>query len=1242
MDKNMMRCHKMLLFVILVTIFKLASAQDVIYTIHEELKLNTFIGNIRQNSSLKNIVSSDNVNTLTYSILQAGNAHAKLFNISSKDGNLYTAARVDREALCLFTSKCELFLEVAVHSSSFYSYKIKIVVLDTNDNSPTFTQESEFLEIPESSQTGVSFPFDGAVDNDTDKNSLQSYEILPQNVPFGVSFTKNLDGTSTVSIIVKSALDRERTDSYLLTLVAKDNGSPQRSGSMLVNISILDVNDNAPQFTQSIYNVTVKENTLLHTVFFTVKATDRDIGTNKKILYRLSSRQPYQIKQHFEIDEQTGDLKIKKALPSGQMRVIVEATDRGSPTKSSQAEVEITILDTNNQRPSIIVNLFNGFSTAHVSESKHIGYAFAHVKVIDPDTGNKGNVKCYSQTADFDLKQMDVNEYKVVVAKRLDRETIPKYTVAIFCEDSGVEKLNASAVFDVEIDDENDNAPRFLQKWYDVSIPENNAVNDTVLQVAATDKDIGINSQITYTLSENAQPYFFIQPGTFMIKASKSFDRENMSYYSFFVIAVDGGKPPLTASAKVTVNILDINDERPSFSQNSYIFYIVENCPINTAVGNVSAVDMDTGLGGEFSFILSPSFKYHSLPFTILQNGTIITTESIDAEAKNVYSFKVIATDHATGPGSPLSGMANVKVIIVDENDNKPVFMFPNSDNYSITVHVPKTAKTIISWVRANDPDIDAEGVLYSLLDRNLSRIFKINETSGQIYLSRDVDGSHIGYYELLVTALDKSDRSLFNTTVLKVFLQYKTGESSPEGSDQNVVIVIALVCATVVIAASVLVVLCYIRKCDKDKAFKDSFSSNSTTSEGKSSSGHDLTIGKCVKEQQLNDSIDKPVLEGAPEEKEIFKVDLSTPGQEDTIMADRDHQRQNQLASFRLHQALQHINSHRISPLQTQQVLAAEGKEIHSKDGQKPADDYHSNSSGETITGDSGHGSDDEVLFPDQAPTSPRRIKLGVGAITNPLRHRTYTPQQQNVPYLYNSKSQQSLNGLYADQRDGPRGPADQCLPYNVQNGPMQHQNGSAHPNNGLTHPSSGSRHPHNRSSHPWSESSHPEIGSTHPNDRSSYPHSGPSHPQNTSTHPNDRSSYPHSGPSHPWNGASHSRNGSLHARNGSTHRKNGSSQPPSHLSGLDKNRDQNTQAHNQKPSYKRLGVPVLPTSGEGFPAYKQPLQKSPARNPHRTDNLFEGDDTTTSGSYSILSDDTKFVELSDMAFAAVTDVYV
>ena len=813
-----------------VQLLVLMSAQDVTYTIKEEIPVDTLIGNIGEDSSVFDLVGTDSLNSLRYSILTTGNPNAKLFSINSSSGSLISAARIDRETLCPFTSECSLMLEIAVRSeTAFFSYKIKINIEDTNDNRPTFPKKSVTLQIPESSQVGVSFSFDGAVDNDTEKNSIESYLLLPENVPFEVGFTKNLDGTSTVSIVVKKELDRERTEHYDLTLFAKDGGSPQKNGSMLVYVSILDSNDNTPQFTHPIYNVTVEENSPLNTAFLTVKATDTDSGNNSKIFYRMSLHQPKEHLQYFLVDRTSGDMKLQIAPPSGHIRVIIEASDQGNPPKVAQAFVDITVLDTENQQPSITVNLFNGIAKAHISEYKKPGYAFAHVKISDPDTGRNGNVSCHSQTDDFALKKLNVKEYTVIVASSLDRETISRYTIVIFCEDDGKPKLSTTATFDVEIDDENDNAPRFLQSVYNISIPENNAVNDTILQVAATDKDSGANSQITYQIADEGWPYFFIQPGSSVIRVKLSFDREKRSHYSFRVLAVDGGIHRLTSTAQVEINVIDLNDERPVFTEDSYTFYVTENSAVGTSVGKVSATDGDLGSGGTFSFVLSSSYKSQPLPFTVLQNGTVVSAGDLDAESEVIFTFQVIATDHAV---RPLSSAANVQVIVIDENEHEPYFLFPNNVNNSIIVFAPHRSGKAVLWVQAYDDDVeDADNLEYSLMDKNSSGIFKINISTGQIILNRDITESQVGYYELEVTASDKHESPRSHTETLRVFIKYQLQQQEVGEEDHYVVIVIAIVCVTAVVAAVVLVTLCYLRKQDKEQEVKRSFCSRSEPS---------------------------------------------------------------------------------------------------------------------------------------------------------------------------------------------------------------------------------------------------------------------------------------------------------------------------------------------------------------------------------------------------------------------------
>ncbi|XP_041357803.1 protocadherin-1-like [Gigantopelta aegis] len=995
----------------------LVSTQDVIYTIKEEIPVHTLIGNIGKDTSVVDRVSPDNLNTLRYSILTTGNPSAKLFAISSSQGNLTSAARIDRETLCPFTSVCALMLEVAVRSeTSFFSYKVKITIEDTNDNRPTFPARSVNLEIPESSQVGVSFSFDGAVDNDTENNAIGSYLLFPDNVPFGVDFTKNLDGTSTVSVVVKEELDREKNEFYFLTLFAKDGGSPQKNGSMLVNISILDSNDNAPQFTYPVYNVTVQENTPINTAFLKVKATDKDAGNNSEIFYRLSLHQPKEHLQYFLVDKTSGDMKLQVAPPSGHIRVIVEASDRGKPPKVAQAFVDITVLDTENQSPSITVNLFNGISKAHISEFKKPGYAFAHVRISDPDTGRNGNVTCHSQTVDFALKRLNVKEYTVIVASNLDRETSSTYTVVIFCEDDGEPKLNTSATFDVEIDDENDNAPKFLQSVYNISIPENNAVNDTILQVAATDKDTGANSHIMYKISEEGLPFFFIPFGSSVVRVKHSFDREKHSHYSFRVLAVDGGVPRLTSTAQVEITVIDLNDERPVFTEESYTFYIAENSPLDTIVGDVSATDGDTGTGGTFSLVLSSSYKSQPLPFTVLQNGTIITTGVLDAESEVVYKFQVIATDHAV---RPLSGAANIQVIVTDQNEHEPYFLFPNNINNSIIVFAPHRYGKAVLWVQAYDDDVeDAENLQYSLVDKNSSGIFKINSSTGQIILKRDIGENHVGYYELEITASDKHENPRSHTETLRVFIKYKVQEVS-EG-DHYVIIVIAIVCVTVIVAAAVLVTLCYLRKHDKDQELKRSFSTRSEQSK------HQVPVLCAVDgceniKTQLQDLKVKPTLKDVHADKsgnmsanhEMYRSNTFTDLSQRNRKSDGHQQT--------LHQIRLSQSAHK------QDTLPENVNGRFWIDGLKQAEDFHSSSSGEVTNGDSGHGSDDDITFLEGPSQSPRTLKLGMSVPDN----QHYSGHRQSPRSMVSFTKQplkiQNLKG--GGQTPRPDSvPADRC----------------------------------------------------------------------------------------------------------------------------------------------------------------------------------------------------------------------
>ncbi|XP_067663344.1 protocadherin-11 X-linked-like [Haliotis asinina] len=1010
---------------VLFSVIVCVTGQDAEYSVMEEAKIGLEIGDIPRDTKL-NVNPGDK---LQFSILTEGNRYSELFLINT-EGILSVKSRINRETLCPFQINCKIQIEIIARSTDiFRNLKIDITIRDINDNAPKFPVQSWKLEIPESSTIGSSFSLPGASDNDTDpNNSLQSVDIIPSNVPFRVEFTKNLDGTSVVVIIVTEKLDRETTNTYNVKLIAEDGGLPPLSSSMDVQITITDVNDNSPVFTHSIYNVTIKENTNLEMVILQVTATDEDEGENGNVFYRLSSHQADEIHRYFAMGDTSGNIILKQQLNSGHIRVIIEASDQGTPPKISQTFVEVEILDTINNPPAITINILSETGIAKVLESVRIGFPVAHIKILDPDTGANGIVTCFSQTAGFDLQPLDDKEYKAVVAKHLDYETTTNYKVTIFCQDAGSPKLNASAEFSMEVLDANDNSPEFLQSEFVLNIAENNAVGDMIVQLGATDKDSGINQKITFSVSTEARVNFTVDTNVPIIRTKIRFDREDTAQYQFHVLAIDGGVPSRTATANITINVLDINDEQPQFLEKEYRFHITENLPLGIGVGNVSAFDRDTGDGGRFSLKLSQLTSTAHLPFTILQNGTILTTEELDREEENKYIFSVVATDHGA---MPLSGAAQVTVIVDDVNDNDPSFVFPNDDNYSINVFIPSKTGSVVVRVQASDRDDgDNAQIKYTARDLNSSGLFGMNNTSGEIYTTKDIDTSMIGTYYMAIIISNTNPDAKSVSQRLKILISHRTQIGHfLQSSDQYIVIVIVLVCSTLLIAAAILLALCYLRKRDKDQQLKKqcqqeplSYSIQTpvstvdgVTSTDKATTDHQNVLrsdkkadldtssstvsGKIISTGKLVSSHDTP-------SNTTYSTNV------EHVVPDREHQRQNQLMSFRLHQALQRLNSETSSQEQNK-IMAANAKVIEWRDAQKRADDFHSTSSGEITTGDSGHGSDEDSHILSDRCTSPQKIRLGIGAIKHQSNLGQIAPPRSKMSPIKGTKmAARSRNG--------------------------------------------------------------------------------------------------------------------------------------------------------------------------------------------------------------------------------------
>ncbi|KAL3880622.1 hypothetical protein ACJMK2_032846 [Sinanodonta woodiana] len=816
------------IFLILLVSIYSCYCNTVEYHIQEQIPENTSIGNVIEDSNMTTVSTRSDIQ---YGLLwQPVQDFASYFKINVRTSSLSTAVVIDRETVCRFMTECKFVLKVSAKStldSFFQTISVTIFIEDVNDNRPTFAKPNVDLFISEGVLDKTSFTIDGATDNDmSEKFSLKSYELQPKSSPFSIQFVKNLDGSSIIKLIVSQELDREIVAHYNLSIIAKDGGEPPLSGTLTLNVTITDINDNSPKFTASIYNVTMNEDTPVGSVVVRVTATDIDEGTNGEVRYRLSPHQSTDILERFIINETSGEITNAKSFVYYFGRVytlIVEAFDFSDQPLTSQTLVTVNVLDTGNSPPEINVNLLPSPDAAKISEYANIGAVVAYVAVTDDDTGRNGDVMCSLQSNWFGLQRYDKNEYKVTVSKPLDRELPESHILTVECNDNGSPPLSSTSSFEVQILDENDNPPRFTQQIYYTSIAENNDVGTSITKIEAFDLDIGVNKQVSYLVDAANTNDAIIDSSTGTLIANRKFDREKESNVTIKIMAVDKGNPSLTGSTVVIVTILDQNDEKPMFDTAGIRFWIKENLAAGSKVGRLSATDADQGNNAILNYSLHLDYK-DIVPFTIFTDGLIITKEPLDREKQDVYYLKVVATDN----GDPkLSTVANVTIFVDDENDNWPEISFPKEGNDTLYIPYLTSPGSIVGNVLAKDSDSGNNCKLkFELLDVNASNILSINPETGDIYLQLQISNPQYisNTFLLKVHASDMGMEPKSSVATLKVVIVSQNGTALPsqETERQNFLIAVCVATITIVLSAGIIVTICVIRRLDSRKRTND------------------------------------------------------------------------------------------------------------------------------------------------------------------------------------------------------------------------------------------------------------------------------------------------------------------------------------------------------------------------------------------------------------------------------------
>ncbi|XP_061840113.1 protocadherin-23 [Nerophis lumbriciformis] len=768
--------------------------------------------------------------------IRSGN-HNNAFILDSVRGILATNAPLDRE----ITPSYELVIQATDRGNPPLSSSatIRVQVVDINDNSPTIPPMEAVL-IAENLPPGHVVAQVTA--NDVDLNPAITFSFSRNASTHGPFAMDRYTGVVTLT----RALDLEEEDTeYDLTVWVSDS---LHQSSAEVKVQVLDVNDNAPIFTQVSYQVELSELVPEGTFVVNVSATDRDCGLNGKVAYRLLSSSL----QGFYIHADTGSLFTNKAIRSitnsNTVHLLVEARDGGDPVRATVTSVDVLLVDVNDHTPLFHQDVY----IISVSEDTPTGATLLTLFASDQDwspenthldyailKGNEEKQFCLEVKTTRVENQMK-NVGKLVLCDPLDRETTESYVLTVSVSDRGTPALNSSAVVTVTVTDCNDNAPTFFSTEYHARVSENSLVGTSLIQVSAHDPDLGFNGSLRYDIvSGDSRGRLKLDPQSGLLVVNSSLDYEEDAKYALTIRASDGGETSVARKVAFTVvfiTVLDENDNTPYFLFSTFNCSVLENLPASTHTCSVHAIDNDFGVYGQLTYsILSSCFMNfrdsgpdRKEAFAIDSiTGDIHTKQTFDYEQEREYCFVVEVRDKGDRVDT-----VRVQISIKGVDEFSPVF---SQKQYHFLL--PKDAKPrqTVGFVMAMDNDGGVDGVVeYSLV--NPTPFFSINKTNGAIYVSGPVfrrRGGHAPEDELKLLVSAGSPRLGSRTTSCSVFVNISSSAEVLVGVPLDGHMLSLSVSLAIVLLVLVIFVSLVLRSKMKEAALKNAASVASNMNNG-------------------------------------------------------------------------------------------------------------------------------------------------------------------------------------------------------------------------------------------------------------------------------------------------------------------------------------------------------------------------------------------------------------------------
>ncbi|XP_059502537.1 protocadherin Fat 3a isoform X5 [Stegostoma tigrinum] len=647
-------------------------------------------------------------------------------------------------------------------------------VLPPETDLPAFLQHQYTFVLPEDTPIGSTV---GTI-------QVLAHQNLLFNIINGGLSKNNQDGIfvidSHIGILkLDKRLDYETTPSYkFLVTVTVHNGKTDIILTTNVKIEVVDLNDNKPIFQTNPYEAVVMEGMPIGTKVIQIQAVDTDSGVNGQVVYSLlpeGQSELEEVKEIFAIDNNSGWIRTLKDLdherhPTYTFTVV--ALDNGRMISlSSTAIVQVVVTDINDNAPHFVNDIYRG----SVKESDSPGEVIAVLSTRDDDTSAINRQVSYHITGGNDKGKFALglvqNEWKVYVKRPLDREEQDIYFLNITATDG---LFVSRAVVEVRVLDANDNSPICDQVTYTETILEDITPNEVILRIGARDIDVGFNAEIRYSLHGTGSENFFLEPEYGELKTLSVLDREETEVYNLIARATDGGGR--YCQSGIVLLLEDVNDNPPIFSSNHYTQSVYENTAIKVLLSKVEATDPDAGPNRDVEYVLVDSADGF---FSIDKYSGIISLEkALDREQQVLYNLTVKATDQGTS--RKLSAFTTVSIVVLDINDNPPVF---ERQDYLATIaeDVGLGTEVIVLYAASKDFGANAE-ITYNIRSGNEHGKFKIDPQKGIVSVIEYLDYETCKGYYLTVEARDGGSPSLSAVTTVNVNIT-DVNDNAPEFS---------------------------------------------------------------------------------------------------------------------------------------------------------------------------------------------------------------------------------------------------------------------------------------------------------------------------------------------------------------------------------------------------------------------------------------------------------------------------